>query len=414
MLNPFSIFCLILLNQFSTMDYLLAQSRVLVARTSLEHIRFLHDEIRWDWRLIGIKGARGVGKTTLMLQRLRMAGPDFRGVYLFLDDLHFATHSLRATVESLRASGITHFFLDEVHKYPGWSRELKNLYDLYPDIFIVFTGSSIIELGQQDVDLSRRAILYELPGLSFREYLLLCGVKAGPAITFDDLVAGHEVIVPELVLRFRPLKHFPVYLREGYYPFFLENRDVYPLLLKQVVRLVLETDLAAAEGGRVQQTQKIGQLLQIIADSVPFKPNIQQLAARVQLDRNTLIRYLQHLGNARLIALLYPEHSNLSALQKPEKIFLENTNLAFALSGATPEAGSLRETFFYNQVSYRMPVAYTAEGDFRINNHWIVEVGGKSKDMSQIRNLPNSFLALDLLESGAGNKLPLWLFGFLY
>lgn len=396
------------------MDHLLAQSRILAARTNLGHLRFLHQEIHWDWRLIGIKGARGVGKTTLMLQRLRMSGPDFKGIYLFLDDLHFATHTLRETVEYLRASGTTHFFLDEVHKYPGWSRELKNLYDLYPDIFIVFTGSSIIELSQQDVDLSRRAVLYELPGLSFREYLLLSGVDAGPALSFDDIVSNHETLTTDLVLRFRPLEHFPAYLREGYYPFFLENREIYPLLLKQVVRLVLETDLAAAEGGRVQLTQKIGQLLQIIADSVPFKPNIQQLAARVQLDRNTLIRYLQHLGNARLIALLYPEHSNLSALQKPEKIFLDNTNLAFALSGTVPDAGSLRETFFYNQVGYRMAVTYTPEGDFKIEDHWIVEVGGRGKDMSQIRHLPNSFLALDSLEAGAGNKLPLWLFGFLY
>lgn len=349
-----------------------------------------------------------------MLQRLRMGGPVFKGIYLLLDDLHFSTHTLRETVEFFRAAGIVQFFLDEVHKYPGWSQEIKNLYDLYPDVSIVFTGSSIIEIGQQDVDLSRRAVLYELPGLSFREYLYLSGIAAGPAVAFEDLMAHHETLATDLALQFRPLEHFPNYLRDGYYPYFLENREVYAVRLKQVIRLVLETDLAAAEGGRVQQTQKIGQLLQIIADSVPFKPNIQQLAARVQLDRNTLIRYLQHLRNARLIALLYPENSNLSALQKPEKIFLDNPNIAFALSSTAPDVGNLRETFFYNQVSYRLSVAYTSDGDFKIENRWTVEVGGKNKDMTQIRNLPNSLLPLDHTEIGTGNKLPLWLFGFLY
>lgn len=331
-----------------------------------------------------------------------------------LDDLHFTTHTLRETVEYFRASGTIHFFLDEVHKYPDWSREIKNLYDLYPDIFIVFTGSSIIELNRQDVDLSRRAVLYELPGLSFREYLQLSGIIRVPAVPLEEIINRHESITAELSLQFRPLEHFPAYLRDGYYPYFLENREVYALRLKQVVRLILEIDLATAEGGRVLQTQKIGQLLQIIADSVPFKPNIQQLAGKVHLDRNTLIRYLHHLENARLIALLYPEGTNLSALQKPEKIFLNNTNLAYALVSVTPDAGNVRETFFYNQTSFRHSVVYSPVGDFRIENHWTAEVGGKTKSMNQIYNLPDSFLVLDQIENGTGNRIPLWLFGFLY
>lgn len=396
------------------MEQLRAQSRQLAARTSLKHLRFLHEEIRWDWRLNCIKGARGVGKTTLLLQRLQMGGPEFRGIYLSLDDLHFTTHTLRETVEYFRASGIVYFFLDEVHKYPAWSREIKNLYDLYADICIVFTGSSIIELNRQEVDLSRRAVLYELPGLSFREYLQLTGVMTVPAMRFDDIVKRHETVALDLSLQFRPLEHFPVYLRDGYYPYFLEDRAVYFIRLKQVVRLILETDLASAEGGRVLQTQKIGQLLQIIANAVPFKPNIQQLAAKVQLDRNTLIRYLHHLESARLIALLYPEGTNLSALQKPEKIFLNNTNLAFALSSETPDTGNVRETFFYNQTSFRLPVNYSAAGDFLIEGRRTVEVGGKNKGMSQISAVPESFLALDQIETGTGSRVPLWLFGFLY
>lgn len=396
------------------MDQLRLQSRLLVAKTDVNHVRFLHKEIHWDWRLIGIKGARGVGKTTLLLQQLQLNVPENRGIYLSLDDLHFTTNTLRETVEHFRATGITHFFLDEVHKYRGWSREIKNLYDLYADIFLVFTGSSIIEINQQDVDLSRRAVLYELPGLSFREYLQLTGVAEIPPLTLHDVIERHEDIALQLTLQFRPLEHFVPFLKEGYYPYFLENRELYPIRVKQVVGLILETDLATAERGRVYQIRKIGQLLQLIADSVPFKPNIQQLAAKVQLDRVTLIRYLHHLENARLIALLYPHGANLSALQKPEKIFLDNSNLAVVLSSNTPDIGNLRETFFYNQTRYRHIVSYSPAGDFRIEDRWTIEVGGKNKGKSQITAIPEAFLALDDMEIGAGKKIPLWLFGLIY
>jgi predicted AAA+ superfamily ATPase len=414
MLNKFTILYLYLLNQFSKMDQLLVQSRLLATKADLKHLRFIHQEIHWEWRLIGIKGARGVGKTTLLLQRLRMDVPEKKGIYLLLDDLHFASHTLRETVEYFRASGITHFFLDEVHKYSGWSREIKNLYDLYADIFVVFTGSSIIELNQLDADLSRRAVLYELPGLSFREYLQLTGVADVPSVQFEDIIARHEAIALELSLQFRPLAHFSQYLKEGYYPYFLENRELYPIRVKQVIRLILETDLATAEGGRVHQIRKISQLLQIIADSVPFKPNIQQLAAKVQLDRNTLIRYLHHLENARLIALLFPEGISLSALQKPEKIFLNNSNLAYVLSSQVPDIGNMRETFFYNQTNFRYAISYSPYGDFRVEDRWTVEVGGKTKGKSQIAAIQDSFLALDQIEIGSGKRIPLWLFGLMY
>ena len=396
------------------MDHLLVQSRLLTSRAKMDHFRFLHHDIRWSWRLIGIKGARGVGKTTLMLQRLRRAGTEISGIYLTLDDLHFSNHTLRGTIEYFRERGITHFYLDEVHKYSGWSREIKNIYDLYEDIFVVFTGSSIIELHKQETDLSRRAVLYELPCLSFREYLDLAGICTLAPLSFDDIIKRHETVALELLQHFRPLEHFPAYLRVGCYPFFLEDNELFSIRLKQVIRLILEVDLTTAEGGRVLYTQKIGQLLQIIAEAVPFKPNIQQLAGKVQLDRNTLIRYLHHLENARLIAMLYPEGTTLSALQKPEKIFLQNTNLAFTLCAETPNTGNARETFFYNQVQFKLPVAYASTGDFLVNNRWTVEVGGRTKDLSQIRTLPNSILALDNIELGTRNKIPLWLFGFLY
>jgi len=401
-------------DQHSIMDHLLVQSLQLTARIELKHLRFLHHEIRWEWRLIGIKGARGVGKTTLILQRLRLGGSEMKGIYLSLDDLHFTLNTLKETVEYFRLKGITHFFLDEVHKYPGWSREVKNLYDLYPDINVVFTGSSIVELNRQDVDLSRRTVLYELPGLSFREYLQLVDVLAIPAIPLEDIFTQHKTIALDLSQRLRPLEHFAGYLKHGYYPYFLENRDLYAYRIKQVVRLILETDLATAEGGRVQQTQKIGQLLQIIAESVPFKPNIQQLAGKVQLDRNTLIRYLHHLENARLVGLLYAQGASMSSLQKPEKIYLQNSNLAYALASEVPNPGNVRETFFFNQTSFRHNVNYALAGDFVVNDRWTVGVGGKTKGNEQIMAVKDGFRVLDQIDIGTGNSIPLWLFGLLY
>jgi len=396
------------------MDNLLTQSRRLTASVNLYHFRSLHEEIRWDWRLIGIKGARGVGKTTLLLQHLYRLPPTVKGIYLSLDDLHFTQTTLRETVEHLRTTGIAYFFLDEVHKYNHWSREIKNLYDYYPDIFIVFTGSSIIELNLQEVDLSRRAVMYELPGLSFREYLAVTGVIELPHFNLEDLLNQHESIATDLVLKFRPLAHFQSYLREGIYPFFLEHKELYHYRLKQVIRLVLETDLTTAERSRVMQVQKIGQLLQILADTVPFKPNISQLAGKVGLDRNTLVRYLHHLQNARLIQLLFAEAANLSVLQKPEKIYLNNSNLAYALCSNDPDPGNIRETFFYHQLSLRHSLSYSGKADFIVDDKWTVEIGGKTKGFEQIISAENGFLALDQIEVGNGKKIPLWLFGLLY
>lgn len=337
-----------------------------------------------------------------------------KAIYLSLDDLYFSRHSMRETVEALRMRGYQRFFLDEVHKYPDWSREVKNLYDFYPDLLLVFTGSSIIELSKQNVDLSRRAVLYDLPGLSFREYLSLTGIYTAPAISLDDLISGHEDISMELCRSFRPLEHFGVYLREGYYPFFLENRDDYHQRLRQVVRLVLETDLAQAEGAKVQQVQKLARLLQFLAETTPFKPNILHLSRHIELDRATVLRYLSHLQNARLIGALHVPGGGLSALQKPEKVYLENTNLAYALLEKKPDTGNLRETFFFNQVSFVAEVAAPDTADFLVANRYLFEVGGKGKKRGQLQGKPDSFMVLDDIETGVDDQIPLWLFGFLY
>jgi predicted AAA+ superfamily ATPase len=393
------------------MEQLIQISRDLVARTAVSPRRFLHEKIDWTWRLIGIRGARGTGKTTLLLQHLQ--GVE-KGIYLSLDDLYFSRHSLRETIEALKMRGYLRFFLDEVHKYPDWSREVKNLYDYYPELMLVFTGSSIIELSKLDVDLSRRAVLYELPGLSFREYLSLTGIHHAPAYSLEDILTQHENISRELCRVFHPLAHFSTYLREGYYPYFLENRQNYHLRVRQVVRLVLETDLAQAEGAKIQQVQKLARLLQFLAASTPFKPNILNLSRHIELDRGTVLRYLQHLQNARLIGMLHVPGGGLSELQKPEKVFLENPNLAYALLETEPEVGNLRETFFFNQVSFIAETSAPDTADFKVADRYLFEVGGKGKKRRQLQGIPNSFLALDDLETGIDDQIPLWLFGFLY
>ena len=397
------------------MENLIRQSRILANRTSTGYIRQIRKQIEWNWRLIGIRGARGVGKTTLLLQQMKLSDPAHsHSIYLPLDDLHFSSNGLRKTVETLSTQGITHFYLDEVHKYENWSREIKNLYDLKPDLIIYFTGSSIVELSRQNVDLSRRAVMYDMPGLSYREYLQVRGIYQSRIYSLEEVLNDHEEMAIEFSSKIKPLQYFASYLEYGYYPFFLESLPLFSVRLKQVVQLVLESDLASAEAGPVQKVPKIALLLQIIAESAPFTPNITKLAERSGLDRNTLLRYLHHLERAELTASLYRKGKGITALQKPEKLYLDNTNLSYTLAPSQPDKGNMRETFFYNQVRRRYLVQYTAEGDFLVANKFAVEVGGKNKKANQVKHLADHYIAADDIEVGVGRQVPLWLFGFLY
>ncbi len=390
------------------------QSDLLVQQTAMQHQRFLLDTVVWSWRCIGIKGQRGVGKTTLLLQRLRLSNMPEKGIYLSLDDLHFKQFTLRDTVEAFRRDGLTHFYLDEVHKYTNWSQEIKNLYDFFPDLFIVFTGSSLIELHRQEADLSRRAVMYDLPGLSYREYLSLAGIAHFPAVDLATLLSKHRDIALQIAQTLRPMAHFKRYLREGYYPFFLEDAALSSIRVRQIVNLILYQELSNADGQPAIQVQKIARLLQFLADTTPFKPNFSNISRSLSIDRDTIARYLQHLERAQLIALLYADATALSGLQRPEKVYLDNPNLCFALSNVEPNEGSLRETFFQNQLRAKHQLNYPEQGDFLIDHRYTIEVGGKRKTKRQIAHIPDGFLALDDAESGMGNQVPLWLFGFLY
>ena len=396
------------------MEKLLIRSRRLVTQVATSFIRNPGNKIAWDWRLTGILGARGTGKTTLFLQQLATRFSPEEAVYITLDDIYFTDNRLIDFIEAFRNVGGKYFFIDEVHKYPTWARELKNAYDYYPELFIFFTGSSAIEILRQDVDLSRRAVVYELPGLSFREYLLMRHDLAWEPLTLQDVVQDHTSLALDVTSSFRPLKYFKDYLKTGYYPFFLENEKYYHERLERTIRLVIDTDLNFIEGYDPKNARKIYQLLYILATNTPFKPNVTKLSEKIGISRATLVQYLHFLEKTRLINSLVSVGKSISTLQKPDKIYLNNTNLAHALAPEQIDVGAQRETFFLSQIKVNHPVSLPAHGDFYVDDQFTFEVGGKGKNRRQIAEITDSYVVADDLEVGHRNKIPLWLFGFLY
>lgn len=386
-----------------------------IQETSLVFTRSLMTRITWEARLVGIKGARGVGKTTLLLQYIKKNLPlNEETLYVSLDQIWFAENRLTDLTDDFVKKGGKYLFLDEVHKYPNWAQELKNIYDDYPQLKIVFTGSSLLEILNARADLSRRAVVYTMQGLSYREYLNLILKEDLPILSLEDVLLNHITLAQELNTKLKPLQHFESYLKSGYYPFFLEAPNLYLPRLEEVINLILEIELPLLRKVEVAYINKLKQLLQIIAQSVPFMPNISKLSERIGINRNTLISYLYFLQEAHIIKNLYKDAKGITQLQKPDKIFLENTNLQYVFSTDTPNLGSIRETFFVNQLSYQHLTEYTKQGDFKVDSHYTFEIGGGHKTNKQIEQIKNSYIAADSLEYGSANKIPLWLFGFLY
>lgn len=397
------------------MEDLLAISNRLVARAPAGFKRYLFDQIRWESRLIGLKGARGTGKTTLLLQWLKQLGlPENQAAYFSLDEMYFTANSLVETARAFYQQGGKILVLDEVHKYPSWSREVKNLYDRYDDLKIVFTGSSIIDMSRQEGDLSRRAVMYELKGLSYREYLAWQHQLIFPALDLQKLLSGKMSISKLFPADFKPLAYFQEYLKYGYYPFYKTDKPGYYLRLGQLARTIVEYDMAELKGFDIRHAKKMLQLLYVVAQQVPFRPNIQSLAQKTGIHRNSINNYLYFLHEARLIHLLHAAGISVTTLQKPEKIYLENTNLLYALSEEKPSTGSLRETFFANQLSVRHLVQHSPKADFEIDHTYSFEIGGKGKSGKQITGLPEARIVKDDIEYPVGRSIPLWLFGFLY
>ncbi len=385
--------------------------------------RYLYDQIDWSSRCIGLLGARGVGKTTLMLQYLssQFSG-SAQALYISVDHPRFQFESLYEFGRRFSSHGGRVLFLDEVHKYEQWARHIKTLYDACPDLRLVFSGSSLLKLQVQGTDLSRRAVFYRLPGLSFREYLFFQLQLSFPRIACNDLLSGHVGYAQEVCRQVKPLEHFGNYLRFGYYPYFLEGREVYPLKVNEVIKQVLETDLPIAGHVDTRQIVKLKKLVNLIAINVPSQVNIHKLAATTAISRPKVYQYLDYLDKARLLNLIGGAQSGYKLLAKPDKIYLENPNLAYALADA-PNIGTVRETFFAGQLVNvlsahaalaNLPISCATPGDFLINNHFTVEIGGRNKSRKQIKGIDHAFIVADDLEIGFGDKIPLWLFGFLY
>ena len=382
---------------------------------SIDFKRSLMNQIQWDARLIGIKGARGVGKTTLLLQYIKENLPiDESTLYVSLDNIWFGENKLSTLTDSFVKRGGKYLFLDEVHKYPNWSQELKNIYDDYPELKVVFTGSSLLEILNARADLSRRAVSYTLQGLSYREFLhLKTGIEL-PKLTLNDLLQNHLQLARQINGQLKPLHYFDEYLKTGYFPFFQEVPSLYYQRIEEVINMTLEIELPLLRKVEVSYVSKLKQLLQIISESVPFIPNVSKLSDRIGLNRNTFTTYLFFLQEANLTRNIYKDASGITLLQKPDKIYLENTNFQYALAPKNTEKGSIRETFFVNQLSYQYQVEYVEQGDFLIDQSYTIEVGGGGKTKKQIQGIPNSYIASDDLEYGTGTKIPLWMFGFLY
>ncbi|NOZ35908.1 MAG: AAA family ATPase [Chlorobi bacterium] len=397
------------------MEELYNEQRILLENTDLSFKRYLMNKIPWQERLLGIQGFRGVGKTTMILQYIKENYYDSDNVlYVSLDNIYFADKKLTDFVKEFVANGGEHLFLDEVHKYKNWASELKNIYDLHKNLKITFTASSLLEILNSKADLSRRATVFFMQGLSFREYLNFTLNTQSEAYGLDEIIKNHKQISKKILSEIKILKYFKKYISSGYYPFFIENEDLYYNKIRSVTNMLIEIELPLLRNVETSKIVKIKQLLYIIAQSVPFKPNISKLAERTGITRNTVTEYINHLSDTKLINKIYANSKGISLLQKPEKIFLENTNSAFAFAGINPDKGNLRETFFLNQLSQNHIVTYPKKGDFLIDEKYLFEIGGKDKTNKQIAGEKNAYIAADDIEYGFKNKIPLWLFGFLY
>lgn len=397
------------------METLLQLSNEKIARADIRTMRIFTDKIDWSERLIGIRGARGVGKTTLLLQHLKKTyGVGDQSLYVSADHLYFSSNTIYDLGSLFAKKGGQIMVIDEAHRYPTWATEVKNLYDDLPDLKMVFTGSSLLEMHKAKADLSRRARIFDMPGLSFREFLEFELNKKFPLFTLEDLLKNHIQIAGEIISQIKPLQFFDNYLNYGYYPFYLEGLAGFDQKLMETVNLVLEIDIPQFMNMQISHIQYLKRLLQIISTSAPFQPNMISLSERTGISLNTLKAYLFYLHQAHQVNLLQKPFKGINSLNKPAKIYLNNPNLMFVLAPGSANTGSIRETFFYNQVNHVTTLFAASPGDFQDEKGHTFEIGGQTKTKKQIANLPDSFVVKDHTEMGTGNIIPLWLFGFLY
>lgn len=389
----------------------------LLSLTQIATVRDLTNRINWDARLISIRGARGVGKTTLMLQYIKLHyKPYDRSVlYCSLDSIYFATHRLIDLADDFYKNGGKHLFLDEVHKYDGWSRELKEIYDMYTDMKVVISASSLLNILGGDADLSRRCLPYDMQGLSFREYLQIYKGIHMPSTDLETMLTEPGDICVQLNKACKPIPLFHDYLKHGYFPYYLDNKEDYFTTIDNVIDYIINAELVKLRNVSPANTRKIKALVGILSQSVPFEVDITKLSSMIGLQRNTVVEYLKYLADAKILNLLYSDLLSVKKMQKPDKIYLESPNMIYALATDYVNIGTVRETFAVNQLSFVGQVEYgKAKGDFKCGGKYLFEVGGKSKDFSQVAGEKDAYVLADDIETPLGRKLPLWIIGFLY
>lgn len=401
------------------MEKLFQYQAALLQKVNQDFNRYLFNEIEWNERFVGIKGLRGIGKTTLLLQHLKYNLKDTnKNLYVTLDHPWFYNQTLFDLAQQFHQLGGKTLLVDEVHKLKDWSSQIKIIYDALPDLQVIFTSSSALDLYRGEADLSRRVLSYELKGLSFREYLSFFHQINYPKISLADLTENHTQIANKLSTLFKPLSLFPDYLKKGYFPFSKGlSQHSFEARLIQTIEVTLNEDLAYIEGYSSEHIFKIKKLLGILSESVPFTANVSAIADKLEIGRNTIKTYLHALEKAGILHFLNRDGKGISLLQKPDKIYLENTNLSYVLK-MSPDIGTIRETFILNQlINYSNDVFLPKKGDISINENnklYTFEIGGKGKSNKQIQNLDNAYTIADDIEIGFMNKIPLYLFGFLY
>lgn len=377
-------------------------------RTPNKFKRYLYNEIPWDNQMTGITGAKGIGKSTMIRQYILEHRTKNQFLYVSADHTWFSNHLLTELADDFVKEGGTHLFIDEIHKYKNWSRELKQIYDVHPELHVIFTGSSILELEKGEADLSRRALMYKMEGLSFREYLELFHGISNRTYTLDEIIS-HKIDIKEPV---HPLPLFREYLKTGYYPFSLDFG--FEKRLQQVISRTFESDIAQYADLKASTVRKLKRMLAVISNLAPFKPSPEKLAVEIGVSKNNVTEYLILMEKAGLIGQLRDDTGGLRGLGKVEKVYLDNTNLMTALAKeGKPDIGNLRETFFYSQMKVRNDVTSSKDSDFVIGKYTF-EIGGKKKGRKQIEGIPNGIIVKDDIEYGHGVEIPLWHFGLNY
>lgn len=398
------------------METLFRKHRIFVSQVSMTIVRQMINTIDWEKQLVSIRGSRGIGKTTLMRQYIKQTYGVNAGeaLYCVMDSMYFTNHTLLEVAERFHLMGGKHLFLDEVHKYPTWSKEIKEITDLWPDLKITFTGSSLLQILNADADLSRRVLNYDMAGLSFREYLQFYKGIELPSYSLEEILSNADTICQQVCEKCRPQALFEEYLRVGCYPFYDGDELEYYSRIENVVSFIIDQEMTQYCGVDPAYTRKLKAMLLFLANNVPYDVSIAKLSSYLEINKTTVLSYLASMQKAELLNLLYTDYKSVTKMQKPDKVYLHNPNMLYALS-TEEKIGTIRECFVVNQLSIKHIVEYgKTQGDFKIDSKITIEVGGKDKSFNQIADIPDSYILADSMEFPIGKKLPLWLAGFLY